>query len=450
MANRFNIHIRDVLSFLLMLGLVFFMVPRSWAQENAPEFEVDAISVRADSSTTFTRLDVYTKLPYTSLRFINTPSGFTARYGVTLEVHEYGEERRTRNLIQNRFWEQTVVVDEFARTQMSQLFDRTIQSIELLPGRYLLQFQVEDQATNETYVRELPVNVRDVNKPVAIADLILIDSYDQEANTITPSVSNRLGSDQVELRLFYEIYTDQPQRVNISREVVRVHKGVSSVRALLGWGRSDEVQNAEVSYQQIEPQRLHSGRNQYVVEIPMDNFKVGEYIVRVNVEDEDGQLIDSAEKAMTSEWTGLAEHIRDLNEAIAQLQYIAKTRDLTYIREGRTEAERLNRFKEFWVKRDPTPATAHNERMEEYYYRISFANRQYGNFGAGWKTDRGLVMVKFGEPDYIERHPFSFNADPYEVWYYYSINRRFIFIDKTGFGDYELLVPYWDERTRIR
>jgi len=182
----------------------------------------------------------------------------------------------------------------------------------------------------------------------------------------------------------------------------------------------------------------------------MDNFKVGEYIVRVKVEDEDGRILDSVEKAMTSEWTGLAEHIRDLAEAIAQLEYIAKTRELSHIRDGRTEAERLDRFKEFWRKRDPTPSTAHNERMEEYYYRISFANRQYGNFGAGWKTDRGLVMVKFGEPDHIDRHPYSFNTDPYEVWYYYSINRRFIFIDKTGFGDYELLVPYWDERTRIR
>jgi len=27
------------------------------------------------------------------------------------------------------------------------------------------------------------------------------------------------------------------------------------------------------------------------------------------------------------------------------------------------------------------------------------------------------------------------------IWYYYSVNRSFIFIDYTGFGDYQLSEP---------
>jgi GWxTD domain-containing protein len=161
-------------------------------------------------------------------------------------------------------------------------------------------------------------------------------------------------------------------------------------------------------------------------------------------------VLDTAERVVSVNWSGLDEHIRDLEEAIDQLQYIAKRNEIDHIKGGRTPAERLTRFQAFWDKRDPTPNTPRNERMEEYYYRIDYANRRFTSLRDGWRTDRGHVMVLFGEPDNVESHPFDFNVRPYEVWYYYRIGRRFVFIDRSNVGDYELMVPIWDERTRIR
>jgi len=77
------------------------------------------------------------------------------------------------------------------------------------------------------------------------------------------------------------------------------------------------------------------------------------------------------------------------------------------------------------------------------------ANQRYTSLIKGWRTDRGLVLVRFGEPEYVRRKLHSFNYEPYEVWVYERIGRQFIFVDKTGFGDYQLLVPIWDERTRL-
>lgn len=441
---------RRVAGLLLVLGWALAVLPCARAQRTAPEFDVDAVSVRSDDASR-TRLDVYTKIPYAGLRFLSTPEGFTARYAVTVEVYSLNDRNRRQALVQSRIWEQSVTVAEFMRTQSDQLFDRTLQSLELVPGRYVLQFQLEDQATNGSFVRELPVEVRDLRKPLAISDLILIDSYNAEANSITPTIGNKITNAQTDARLFYEIYADRPQRIRVVREIIRIRKssGPSSVRSIFGLGREDE-EGLEAAFSEVEPYRLQRGRNQFVVEFPTETMKVGEYIARVKVQDENGRLLDAAEKAMTVQWSGLAEHVRDLDEAIAQLAYIAKEKDLAFIREARTEKERRDRFLEYWKRRDPTPGTERNERMEEYYYRIAYANRQYGSFIAGWKTDRGHVMVLFGEPDHIERHPYNFNVKPYEVWYYYGIGRRFIFIDKTGFGDYELLVPIWDDRNRIR
>ncbi|CUS97606.1 GWxTD domain-containing protein [Candidatus Kryptonium thompsonii] len=86
--------------------------------------------------------------------------------------------------------------------------------------------------------------------------------------------------------------------------------------------------------------------------------------------------------------------------------------------------------------------------MEEYYSRVKYANEHFGHYLEGWKTDMGMVYIIFGPPSSVDRHPFDINAKPYEIWYYYEINRRFIFLDETGFGDYRLITPLWDEWTR--
>ena len=87
-----------------------------------------------------------------------------------------------------------------------------------------------------------------------------------------------------------------------------------------------------------------------------------------------------------------------------------------------------------------------NELMVEYYNRINHANREFSNFNeGGWLSDRGRILVKFGQPDDIERHPFEIDTYPYEIWRFYSLRKIFIFADRTGFGDFRLLPEYMDE-----
>jgi hypothetical protein len=59
----------------------------------------------------------------------------------------------------------------------------------------------------------------------------------------------------------------------------------------------------------------------------------------------------------------------------------------------------------------------------------------------------GMVFIILGEPNDVERHPFEQGAKPYQIWYYYQQDRRFIFIDETGFGDYRLVYG-WEELYR--
>lgn len=445
---------RGLIGLLLMLGLAWCTTLDLLAQEpdasTTPEFMVDAISSRGASLSSQTKVDLYTRIPYTHLSFINTPEGFTARYDVMVEAIVLDDEDHRKNLVQTRIWESKVQVDAYAATQREEFVDFTTQSLNLDPGRYILEFQLEDEVSGQTFVRELVIAVRDMNQPVSISDLTLIQSFNEETNTIVPTVDHRLNTEASDLKLFYEVYAEQQRPVRISQQILRVKNNSLILTGMPESPTSDET-GGEFVFTRVESPPLQAKKNQYIVTIPVGDLKMGTYKVRIRVEDEMGNLLDTAETTFAAQWNGLNEHIEEnLNQAISQMEYIAKKKDLSYIREAGSSMERHTRFMQFWQRRDPTPGTNRNERMEEYYYRVAFANRQYSTSTEGWKTDRGYVMVNFGEPEHVERHPYSFDTEPYEIWYYYRIGRRFIFIDRTGLGDYELLRPIWDEANRIR
>lgn len=70
-----------------------------------------------------------------------------------------------------------------------------------------------------------------------------------------------------------------------------------------------------------------------------------------------------------------------------------------------TDDERQQFIEQFWLRRDPTPDTEENELKEEHYRRIAWANDRFASGIPGWKTDRGMVYIKFGPADEREEHP---------------------------------------------
>ncbi|MBI9042823.1 GWxTD domain-containing protein [Lutibacter sp.] len=96
----------------------------------------------------------------------------------------------------------------------------------------------------------------------------------------------------------------------------------------------------------------------------------------------------------------------------------------------------------FWKHRDVISETPQNEYKKEYFERVAKSNSKYGAFNKkGYKSDRGRVLIIFGEPDQVDRHPSQMDTKPYEIWYYNSMEGGvyFVFADISGFSDYELV-----------
>jgi GWxTD domain-containing protein len=121
-----------------------------------------------------------------------------------------------------------------------------------------------------------------------------------------------------------------------------------------------------------------------------------------------------------------------------------------------TDEERENFIEQFWLRRDPTPDTEENEYREEHYRRIAYANETFASGIPGWKTDRGMIYIKYGPPDERDEHSSggfyerpieegggSTSTFPFEKWRYRYIEGmgndiNIEFVDTTMTGEYHM------------
>ena len=135
----------------------------------------------------------------------------------------------------------------------------------------------------------------------------------------------------------------------------------------------------------------------------------------------------------------------DPGASVDLLSYIALPGDLREVEEASAYDERMAAIARFWKQHDPTPGTPENEIRSEFYRRVRVADNAFAHMRQpGWRTDRGIVYVKHGEPDELDDHPFNIDRHPYQVWHYYRGGRylQFVFVDENEDGDYRLSYPF--------
>ncbi len=144
--------------------------------------------------------------------------------------------------------------------------------------------------------------------------------------------------------------------------------------------------------------------------------------------------------------------------------YIISAEEKDVFRNLTTEDEKLVFIEQFWRSRDPDPRTEENEFRSEHFRRIAYANDKFAAGKPGWKTDRGMIYIKFGPPHRRQTNPMggrvfrsqrelissdrerpkdAMTALPYEVWEYRYIDGigsevTFEFVSKDGTAAYKL------------
>ncbi|WP_420455141.1 GWxTD domain-containing protein [Rubrivirga sp.] len=442
---------RSVLAGLLTLAA--FAGPALAQAAYTPAFDVEVVTQRAQAAAgPETRVDVYTAVPNTSLRFLAAADGFEASYAVTVQVYALDADGTQQGLVVSRTFERDVTADDYDATQDADREDRAVQTLAVAPGRYVVEVAVEDGSSGRSLTREVGHVVRDLAQPgVTLSDPLLLSDYDPAAGSATPIVGATVSTEDAAFWVSYDLYAPAPTALQVTYVVTeqsRVRER-PSFGALLGLAPRQQA-DLGTPVAVTEPLEVEAGRTPAAFRIETEALQVGDYTLTIRLATADGTTLATADKRFAVRWMGLDSQIADLDQAIDQLRYVAKDDELRAIRNAPTPEEQRRLFLSFWDRRDPTPGTNRNEQMEEYYFRVAYANERYSRFhDRGWNTDRGEIFIRFGEPDYVEDHPFNYGTRPYQIWSYYGQGRRFIFVDESGMGDFRLLIPHWDDRTRM-
>jgi GWxTD domain-containing protein len=373
------------------------------------------------------RLDLYMEVPLENLSFKKVSGdNYEAIITMTVQIKNSSDA-----IVVSQTYDDKITN---SKNEQKNLGDRAVSSYKsyfLNPDFYKLNFTFKDKNSSNEFTKELSFLVKDpLIDRIISSDIMLLSNFQLDSKgekEITPVINGNVGS----LDAFY-IFADV-------------------------WNRSDtEISNKLLNLKTFDEKNklitdtmisvnLKKGSNSVIQKLYTERYVIGNFKIEVY----DGSKKIS-ERKFISQWSDMPISLKDLDNAINQLLYIATSTELDHVKDAKTNDEKLKRFLAFWKSIDPSPRTVKNELMIEYYNRIKVANERYSHYVEGWKTDMGMVFIIYGNPSVIDRHPFDSDSKPYEVWTYYEINRQYVFVDYTGFGDYRLTTPIYDNRTKIR
>lgn len=403
-----------------------------------PSFFVDAANFASKDSLKG-RLEIFLKIAYSELVFVKiNETSFRAQYEINYTLTD-----KKQNPVAREIHDQTILTSRYFETVSDTRFHFIRETFNVPPGEYELTVTLTDKETQRFGQRKLDTPVKIFrDKPLGISDVLFADKVQKDTAmdiiNVVPNVFRSFDADYEAYWVYFEIYNSRLSEKN---------------RELLDSGRNRK-ENLDLIYRILDKNQNVILRDSLVKttyayqtfsSILLDKTKLsyGRYILEITVK-------RGADKAVTrSPFDVRVANIRgsdiagaafDLDQAIKQMRHVARQANIPKILKG-TKEEKEKFFYDFWKPKDPTPDTERNELMEEYYRRVSYANRYFtSGYREGWDTDRGMVYIMLDAPDAIERHPFDIDAKPYEIWYYYQPNLKLIFIDYYGFGDYELLM----------
>lgn len=375
-----------------------------------------------------TRLDVFIQVPYSEIQFVKTTTGFESMYNLTVSVFDENKV----NLLVEKSWSEKITAKEFDQTLSKTNYNLSLRSFNLEPGKYMIRTSFEDVDSRKEYAVENVVNVRKMEQEFAISDVMLISkqSVVEGSNKIIPNVSRNVAVKKDGMPFFFEVYSSMPREIKIEYSVLDDGK--------------DKVYKEEITKQ------IDSGKTQIFHNIKDVDLGLGSYVLTADIKDDKNDLAVSTNKNFVSRWMGVPTSIKDLDKAIAQMVYIATSSELAEINNAKSKEEKIQKYLAYWKKKDPDPQSEDNPFFDEYYRRVVFANENFSHYIEGWRSDRGMVFIILGAPNNIDRHPFEYDSKPYEVWEYYELNKSFVFLDETGFGDYRLITPLYGDFFRYR
>ncbi|GAB4367265.1 MAG: hypothetical protein Kow0042_07790 [Calditrichia bacterium] len=357
-----------------------------------------AYPLALDSSTL--RLYLLAEIQYDYMQFTRQGDQFVAEF--QLEVHLKQEKSKA---LFDQSWTSRVAVKRFEETNKRNRYFLTLDSLKLPAGRYKLRLIYRDLQGSQRTQMDMVLNLFQPKNFYASPPLFCDPAAD--ARPIPGpfpgkplSIREHLPFHK-SLLLFLNTWTPHDEPVHVS---------------LSCW----EEDNPTPLYAQdtvITPQNSRAG---FLVEPPFWAWKEGKYRFKMIYRTAGDSIQQNLPVSLI--WFSKPRSLLSPKYAREVFQALLEPQE-----EQNASANDEDTFIQYWKDQDPTPGTAYNEAMAEFYSRVDSADIRWGKGRRnGWQTDVGQIYVLYGKPDRIEDHSLD-PENPHMTWYYEFPDRRLIF-----------------------
>lgn len=412
------------------------------------------------------RVEVYIGLVNDILQFVKASpdSGdevYRAQYEVNVTVWD-----KKNNMVDSRNWKRELTAGSFDATNDRKKHNLERVAFELPPGEYEIALEITDRDTGKNLRERRPLKLAPLNdEELRFSSIVLIEPF---AATRLPEAANPAWRDSLRYNLT-GILTSRlrstPALPNGAAQYDSSSPGPAA-RGEIGPGAYFEIYGASAGETLRLQYEIRDWRQQveqsWEEAITLVSPKAGTAAVShfADLADKLGQpglhtlrltVKSATKKEATAEASFQVQVSANLDYAARfagnkamlyePLRYVVKNAEYKRMAEA-GEAARDSLIAEFWRQRDPEPDTPANKLREEFYRRVAFADMRFAAVGsgkAGWETDRGRIYIKYGPPKEVHHQMAEQGSPPYEIWFYPDLDLYFVFRDKTGSGDFELV-----------
>jgi len=388
---------------------------------------------------------ISTESPASPLTALNEERDYRAQYEVNITIWD-----KQKNSIESRNWKRELVVKSFAETNDRKKLNREHAAFDLPPGEYDVALEITDRDTGKNLRERRPLKLTApeekqlqlssivFTKPVPVAMAAQRDSLLRHFAAITMSLPVAArpqaeatadnARDLVGAAAYFEIYGAP------AGEKLQLHY------QLLDWRRQVQAEWQETLTVSQTPVR-------HVVDFAGKIKQAGLHTFNLTVKRDAAAkqkdvVAEGNFQIQISAEQNYAARVSDNKTLLYEpLRYIVKGAEYKRLVET-SDATRDSLIAAFWRQRDPEPAATGNQLQEEFYRRVAFADMRFiaaSSTRAGWESDRGRIYIKYGPPREVHHQFAEQGASPYEIWLYPDLDLSFIFRDKSGSGDFELV-----------
>lgn len=387
-------------------------------------------------------VEVYYSFPRNSLTFTKDSAGYTAGLDITLRVFQ-----KDSLVVADRWLVPQASAEAVGDSPVVNLVG--LAQVQLMQGEYLFRVLGRDRFDLQ---RVDSITLRVPVQPVAPNGPVLSDLEFASSIRMNPPTQNQFYKNTLEVvPNVGGIFTEE-QRCFYYAEAYNLVRGSDTTDYVLKTTVFDAVGREVLSRE--KPKRRPGESSVIVDHFSVGRLKTGTYALVLSLLDTSGRSLATSGKKffMYNSKLGIDSSLLTASADLPMNIYMAMgetelDQEFRWLRYEANDTERSNYeqlsgadakrkfLSDFWRNRAPG-------RRDEYLARVLAANRTM-RAGAkeGYRTDRGRVLIVYGNPDDVDRHPNEIDSRPYEIWSYNNIQGGviFVFVQRTSGGEYELV-----------